>query len=228
MEVVNDFTSPGYLEKIREICSNRGIVLIFDECTTGFRQQLGGLHKQFNVFPDMCMFGKALGNGYAISAVIGKHDIMEFASKTFISSTFWTEAVGPAAALETLRQMEIRQSYNQLPLLGSAVKRIWKTLSSKHVNPISIYGIDALPTFVIDTKDPLAFKTVFVEMMLKQGFLATNSFYPTIAHTYDHIHSYETAVDKTFSMLATFLDSSKDILAFCSSVKCMPTFQRLN
>ena len=91
----------GYLEKIRSICDSKGIPLIFDECTSGFRSNLGGLHLQYDVLPDLAVLGKALGNGYAITAVLGTDEVMSSISQSFISSTFWTEAIGPAAALAT-------------------------------------------------------------------------------------------------------------------------------
>ena len=107
MEVVRSFEpKKGYLEEIRKICTEKNIILIFDECTSGFRETYGGIHKKFNVSPDMCMFGKALGNGYAVTAVIGKRNIMEAAQSTFISSTFWTEKIGAAAGLATLNEMK--------------------------------------------------------------------------------------------------------------------------
>ena len=101
----------GFLEEIRAICSDKGIVLIFDECTSGFRETFGGLHKKYNVEPDMCILGKALGNGYAVTAVLGKGDIMDKAEETFISSTFWTERIGSVAALETLDIMAETKSW---------------------------------------------------------------------------------------------------------------------
>ena len=98
--------SKGYLQAIRDLCNEHKIILIFDECTSGFRETFGGIHKKFGVNPDMAMFGKALGNGYAITSVIGKSEIMDAAQKTFISSTFWTERIGPSAALKTLEVMQ--------------------------------------------------------------------------------------------------------------------------
>ena len=84
----------SFLQKVRKLATKKGIVLIFDECTTGFRETFGGLHKKYNVEPDMAMFGKALGNGYAITSVIGRREVMDAAQSTFISSTFWTEELG--------------------------------------------------------------------------------------------------------------------------------------
>ena len=103
MEVARS-TQPknDFLKKVRNLANKYKIILIFDECTSGFRQTYGGMHKLYNVTPDIAMFGKALGNGYAITSVIGKKEIMNCAQDSFISSTFWTERIGPAAALKTL------------------------------------------------------------------------------------------------------------------------------
>ena len=95
----------NFLQKVRKIADRNKIILIFDECTSGFRQSFGGL-TSFTVIPDMAMYGKALGNGYAITAVVGKRSIMENASTNFISSTMWTERIGTSAAIECLNVME--------------------------------------------------------------------------------------------------------------------------
>ena len=97
--------SEGFLQEVRDICDQKKIVLIFDECTSGFRETYGGIHLKYKVNPDMAIFGKALGNGYAITAVIGKSNIMQAAQNTFISSTFWTERIGYVAGLATLESM---------------------------------------------------------------------------------------------------------------------------
>ena len=74
--------------KVRKLADDNGIVLIFDECTSAFRETYGGLFKKYDIEPDLAMFGKTLGNGYAITAVVGKKSVMESAQNTFISSTF--------------------------------------------------------------------------------------------------------------------------------------------
>ena len=93
----------GFLQKVRALASGRGIVLLFDECTSGFRQTFGGLHKVYGVEPDMATFGKALGNGYAITATIGTRAVMAAAPSSYLSSTFWTERTAPPAPLKTLQ-----------------------------------------------------------------------------------------------------------------------------
>ena len=107
------------------------IVLIFDECTTGFRETYGGLYKKFNVIPDIVIYGKALGNGYAITSIVGKGSVMKEANNTFISSTFWTERIGYVAALKTLDEMKKIQSWKILTNNGRKIKNLWKDLSKK-------------------------------------------------------------------------------------------------
>ena len=112
MEVCRN-TKPdtNFLKKVRKLANKNKIVLIFDECTTGFRETLGGLHKKINVIPDMAVFGKAIGNGYAITSIVGRREVMDYAQSSFISSTFWTERIGPTAALKTLEIMEKTKSW---------------------------------------------------------------------------------------------------------------------
>jgi glutamate-1-semialdehyde 2,1-aminomutase len=112
MEVIRNFEPDNnFLHKVRKLATDRNIVLIFDECTSGFRETFGGIYKKYGVEPDMAMYGKTIGNGYALTAVVGKRSVMEAAQKTFISSTFWTERIGPTAALATLKVMEQIKSW---------------------------------------------------------------------------------------------------------------------
>ena len=112
----------GFLEAVREICDNEKIILIFDECTSGFRETFGGIHKKYKVEPDIAMFGKALGNGYAITAIIGRREVMQQAQSSFISSTFWTERIGPSAALATLEIMSREKSWETVTNLGNFLR----------------------------------------------------------------------------------------------------------
>ena len=150
MEVARS-TGPqdNFLQKVRELATNRGIVLVFDECTSGFRQTFGGLHKLYGVEPDMAMFGKALGNGYAITGTIGRREIMEAAQSTFISSTFWTERIGPTAALKTVEIMERIKSWEQITQIGLGVTARWKALADKHGLSITTSGLPAITSFAI-------------------------------------------------------------------------------
>lgn len=109
---------PGFLDGVRAAASRHDAVLVFDECTSGFRKNLGGLHLVHNVEPDVAVFGKTLGNGYAISAVIGRESVMQAAQNTFISSTFWTERIGPAAGLASLAAMRVEDAPARIDAIG--------------------------------------------------------------------------------------------------------------
>ena len=120
MEVMrNNKPKEDFLKKIRKICNEKKIILIFDECTSGYREIMGGIHLKFNVNPDIVLYGKSLGNGYPITAMVGREDIMNYCNKTFLSSTFWSERIGYVAGCKTLEVMEKNK------LLGICYKA-WK------------------------------------------------------------------------------------------------------
>lgn len=220
-------SSPEYLQAVREFCDKKGVVLIFDECTSGFREAYGGIFNQYSVTPDIAMFGKALGNGYAITAVVGKEEVMSSAVDTFISSTFWTEAIGPCAASTTLKEMKRLRSWEKLPTIGKSVKDIWTQASLVHQIPLSVQGIDALPTFSFNTADPLGYKTLFTEKMLEMGFLASSAFYPTIAHDTKIVTAYAEALNTVFAFMSDVYLSQHPVTDYLKGVRCSPTFKRL-
>ena len=218
----------GYLEKIRSICDCKGIPLIFDECTSGFRSNLGGLHLQYGVLPDLAVLGKALGNGYAITAVLGSDEVMSSISHSFISSTFWTEAIGPAAALASLDVMERISSFDILCSTGSKVKHLWSTYASKYSIPLSVAGLDSLATFTFDIDQSLLFKTYFTERMLDFNIMASTSFYPSISHSSSDLKAYSQALEIVFSELSPFLDDPSQIKSKLKGPPSTPSFERLN
>ncbi len=217
----------GFLDGVRDLCSREGIVLIFDECTSGFRETFGGIHLQYNVLPDMAMFGKALGNGYAITATIGKREVMEAAQSSFISSTFWTERIGPAAALKTLEVMERERSWERVTKIGLKLKRQWQVTADRHSLPITIHGIPALAGFNIISRDNLKYKTLITQEMLKRGILATTSCYTSLAHTIDVIEIYLEALDDIFRLIAE-CENGRSIDGVLEGPVCHNGFRRLN
>ena len=150
IEVERNFPpNKTFLETVRNECNKRDIVLIFDECTSGFRETFGGIFMKYNVVPDIALFSKALGNGYAICAAVGIERIMNKAKDTFISSTFWTERIGPTAALETLRIMEQTKSWEKITRIGKYIKSNWLKVFEKNGFKIKIEGLAALPRFTV-------------------------------------------------------------------------------
>ncbi len=217
----------GYLQKIRKLCNKRGIVLIFDECTSGFRESYGGLHKLYGVNPDIAIFGKALGNGYAITAIVGKKEIMRSAQNSFISSTFFTERIGPAAALETLKIMKKEKSWEQITNFGRQIKNSWKQLADTHNIKLNIAGIDALPFFTFhNIKNNLSYKTLIAQEMLKENYLSTNLVYVSILHNKNRIQKYINKLDKVFKIIKR-CENGESIKKYLSTQSCNPSFKRL-
>ena len=121
---------PGFLEGVRERCDRHGIRLIFDEISIGWRLCLGGAHRHFGVNPDLAVFAKTLGNGFPIGSVIGTRETMQAAQTSFISSTFWTEGVGPAAALACVSKLTRLDAPAHLARIGELVSEGWRTLGA--------------------------------------------------------------------------------------------------
>ena len=176
----NEEPKNDFLKKVRNL-ANKKIVLIFDECTSGFRETFGGLHKKYNVNPDLAIFGKALGNGYAINAIIGNKSVMDYCKSTFISSTFWTERIGPTAALETLKVMEEKRSWKNITELGILIKKNWGKISKDNKVKIKIQGIDAIPNLFLNQNN-LQYKTFITQEMFKYKILAANVIFCSLPH----------------------------------------------
>jgi glutamate-1-semialdehyde 2,1-aminomutase len=217
----------GFLEKVRKLATDKEIVLIFDECTSGFRQSLGGLHKLYGVEPDMAIFGKALGNGYAINAVIGKRMFMEEAQSTFISSTFWTERIGPTAAVKTLEVMEREKSWEKVTQIGGNIGERWQALARKYELPIEINGLPALIGFNFLVSDMLKYKTLITQEMLKRDLLAATSIYVCIDHSQELIDKYFEVLDPIFALIKE-CETDRRIDDLLEGPVCHDGFKRLN
>ena len=228
MEVVrNKEPEDNFLHKVRELATKRNIVLIFDECTSGFRETFGGLHKKFGVEPDMAMFGKALGNGYAITATIGRREVMEAAQSTFISSTFWTERIGPTAALKTLEVMERDKSWERITNTGLDIQRRWQALAEKHGLKLDYWGLPALTGFTIKSDLALAYKTLITQEMIKKSYLAGVGVYVCTEHTPDVLDGFFDALDPVFSLIKE-CEQGRDVMSLLSGPVCHAGFERLN
>ena len=228
MEVMrNQGPEDNFLQKVRDLATKRGIVLIFDECTSGFRQTFGGIHKMYGVEPDMAMFGKALGNGYAITATIGRREVMESAQSTFISSTFWTERIGPTAALKTLEVMEHEKSWERITQTGTGIMARWQTLAQKHGLNVSVAGLPAIASFAFDGPNALAYKTLITQEMLGKGYLASNLIFSSLAHTPYVVEGYFEALDPIFALIKE-CEEGREVMSLLKGPVCHAGFKRLN
>tara|TARA_B110000495_G_C22987388_1_gene581047 strand:+ start:263 stop:1570 length:1308 start_codon:yes stop_codon:yes gene_type:complete len=218
----------SFLKKVRKLATKKKIILIFDECTSGFRQCFGGLHMKYKVYPDIAMFGKALGNGFAITSVIGKKAIMQKAGNSFISSTFWTERIGFVAGVETLKLMNNKKSWKKIVESGKYFNLKIKNLSLKYDLSIKISGIESITSFNFISKNNIAYKTFITQEMLKKKYLASNQIFLTILHSKKIIDKYIDNLDPIFKRISYFEKNNIIIKKFIKKNVCHQTFQRLN
>lgn len=218
----------GYLEYVRALANKHNVVLIFDECTSGFRDNLGPIFNNYNVIPDMTVFGKTIANGYALTAVVGTRAVMEAAQNTFISSTFWTERIGPVAALKTLEVMEALNPWNKLTESGCYMSEKWQGLADSNGLKISQFGIPALTGFSFISPNALEYKTYLTQETLKMGYLGSTLFYSSLAHNKELIDKYSDILEPIFKTISDCENEKEDIHKLLDGPVCHGSFKRLN
>ena len=199
---------PGFLEGVRALADDIGAVFIIDEISAAFRMNSGGAHLLLGIKPDIAVFSKALGNGYPIAAIVGKGQIMQAAQSTFISSTLWTERIGPTAALATIKKHKAVDAGKHLVHLGEQIQSGWKEMADKYGLSIEIGGMKPMSHFAFAHEKAQSMKAYFIQLMLERGFLASNLFYAMYAHTEDHVRSYLEGVDKSFDEIARSIEQN--------------------
>jgi Glutamate-1-semialdehyde aminotransferase len=227
IEAIRNITpDPSFFEILRSEADRLNIPLIVDEVSSGFRLNPGGAHTVLGLDPDIAVFAKGISNGYPMGVVIGKKKYMDAAQDSFISSTYWTERIGPVAAIATIKKMIKFKVQDYMIECGKQIQEGWRTLSSKH--DISIHIGSIYPMSHFDFKEnPLVLKTLFTQEMLAEGFLATNSYYACYAHKQEHIDAYLKAVDKVFAIIAQGLKENNPE-KYLKGPVCQTGFKRLS
>ena len=197
-----------FINTIRTLTKEADIPFIIDEVSAGWRMNLGGAHLNYNIEPDIAVFAKGMSNGYPMSAIIGRKEVMEASQTSFISSTYWTDKIGPTAAIATIQKMKKNNVANYLCERGRQVKKVWEVLAKKHNLDIQVGGMDPVSHFIFNHKDTLIIKTLFTQLMLEKGFLATTAFYASYAHKKEHIDKYSSAVDESFEIISRALKNN--------------------
>jgi glutamate-1-semialdehyde 2,1-aminomutase len=193
--------APGYLQGVKQLANRSGAVLVFDEVTSGLRVNTGGIHLTYGVHPDIAVLAKALGNGYPMAAVIGVGRVMAAAQETFISSTYWTERIGPVAAIATLRKHRSFDVGAHLVAIGTMVQEGWRREAADAELDVEVAGIPPLSSLSFGGEDGQAVATLFTQLMLDEGFLAGRAFYPSLSHQLEHVDAYLASVRRVFAHL---------------------------
>lgn len=216
----------GFLQGVREIATRLGAVLIFDEVTSGFRVNYGGIHLTLGVEPDMAVFGKALGNGFPISAIIGRREIMDAAQNSFISSTFWTEKIGFVAALATLKKLKANKVHEKLVHYGELINQGWRRIAKKNGLEIEISGIAPLTHISFKAPEPLAVQTLYAQEMLAKGYLLGAAVYTSLAYSDRLIEKFIADSDEAFALIGKAL-KEWDIKKYLKDEVIQAGFKRL-
>ena len=208
MEPMNvAFPKPGFLEEVQALCRKEGTLLVFDETITGFRYANGGAQELFGVIPDLATFGKGLANGYPVSAVAGRADVMKLMEEIFFSFTFGGETLSLAAALATLEKLQREPVVQTMNRTGEQVIRQTQTLIDSH-GLGDVLSLCGHPTWSFLTfKDARGhsmweIKTLFMQEVLKRGVLAIGTHNISYAHTVDDLGKLDQVYGEVFAVLA--------------------------
>ena len=198
---------PGFLDALREVADRQGAVLVFDEITSAMRLNTGGVHLLYEARPDIAVFAKGLGNGFPIAAVIGTREAMEAAQSTFISSTYWTERIGPTAALATIARHQESGAADKMIHAGRRVQSLWRSTAEAAGLAIDVGHPDMPPLshFSFQEEQAREIRTLYCQLMLRRGILDNAAFYATSAHTDEILDDYEIALQEAFDELARII-----------------------
>ncbi|MDO8524148.1 MAG: aminotransferase class III-fold pyridoxal phosphate-dependent enzyme [bacterium] len=219
--------SSGFVKKVREIADKIKAVLIFDEITVGFRFNIGGSHLKLGINPDMAVFAKGISNGFPMGAIIGKKEIMQSAQTSFISSTYWTERIGPTAAIATINKMIKENVPEYLEKTGLAIKNGLAKKAEEHGVKLHIEGFPAMLHISFDYPNAQAIRTLYTQEMLKKGVLASGGIYVSLAFKEEHIKEFLEAVDEVFPILSKAIKENK-VEQMLEGPIAHTSFQRLN
>jgi len=206
----HNYPENDFLSKVQELANQNKAVLIFDEITSGFRMRVGGVYPLFKTQPDMVVYAKGMSNGYPMASVIGRGEIMEATQRSFISSTYWTERVGPVAALATIRKMRAKKVPEHLCRLGELIGKGWQHAAARTGLQIKVQGLPPLATLVFSyMMNSQELATLFTQEMLKRGYLASRSVYVSYSHSKKCITQYLEQVEEVFAIMQNALVNNK-------------------
>ena len=207
----NDKPNQSFLKEIRRLTIKKKVPLIFDECTSGFRETRSGIFQKYKIFPDIAMFGKSIANGHAFSIIAGKREIMSLSKNSFISSTMWTERVGPTAALKTLKEMQRLKSWKKISKIGNYIKKSWLKIAKQNDLKLKVYGLASIPKFEIISPKFNYYKTFITSEMLKKKILASNYIFVSTHHSKKKVDNYLKELNFVFQKISKIEKGKKNL-----------------
>ena len=220
----NSYPTKRFLKEIKKICKKNKICLIIDEITSGWRETAGGVYKKFKITPDIVVYGKGIGNGYAISCIVGKKKVMKYGNRSFISSTAWSEKVGFAAANATIDFFVKKKVYLHIPKIGMKISVGWQNLAKKNNIKLRVSEVMPLCSFFLEYPNREELYTFFTKEMLKRNYIASNSVYVSYAHKLSNIKKYLKSCDYVFKKMNQFINDKtkmkKNEIRYSGITKC--------
>lgn len=229
--IQGDGPKEGYLAAVRELSHKYGALLVFDEVVSGFRYALGGASEMFHVIPDLAAFGKGMANGYAISAVAGKKELLEQIEQgVFISTTFGGDSISMAASLATIKILEQPGFYERMTRIGEIQRNgIAERINHYKLNDVlSVSGLPVHAGVAFEGCGSLSYldiQSVYSQTMVQNGILVFAIYNLNGSHTEKEAAQYLEATDQAFAQIrkAVDKDSVDDILI---GGKVNPVFKR--
>jgi glutamate-1-semialdehyde 2,1-aminomutase len=197
---------PGFLEGLRELTQRHNIVLIFDETITGFRFAQGGAQEFFGITPDLATLGKGIANGYPLSAIVGRREIMTLMEEIFFSSTFAGETLSLAAALATLNKLQSHPVIDTITSQGTKLLQQINDLIQKHQihDWLRTAGHPTWSFLIIQAAEPYSqwqLKTLLLQELFQRGILTLGTHNLSYAHGEQDLQMLLHAYDQVFPIL---------------------------
>ena len=201
----------NFLAKVAAKCRAAGAVFVVDEVSSGLRYGFPGALSRFGIEPDVVVYAKAMGNGFPFGVVMGRDQVMKAAEASFISSTYWTDGVGPAAALAVLEKAQRLGVQKIVWERGMALQSSLKEIAARHpACRLTIGGMPPTPTLTFDlaSESRLA-QRIYVRKMRERGFLVSSVLYLMLAHEPEYIERFLEALELVLVELAQVIETGR-------------------
>ena len=221
-----EMVSEQMTKYLKSIQRKHKMLIIFDEITSGLRTSLAGIYKKIKFTPNIVVYGKALGNGFAINAIVGD-ECMKYAENSFISSSFHTERVGFVAALKTIEIIKKNKLWVHFDKLGKKITKSWNEIANQNDINILTNTFYPLPSFVFDHPNASNYLTFVVQELIKFKILGAGSIYLSMSHTDKEVDFYLKKIEVVFRDLSKIIKSNANTNSFLDIPKINTGFGRL-
>lgn len=224
----SQFPKEGFIEAVQALAKEKGAIFVLDEVTSGLRFGFPGAHAKLGCAPDIAVYAKAMSNGFPFGAIVGRAEIMDAANNSFISSSYWTDAVGTAAALACVDKIEKENVTAVLWDTGVGFQAELKAVASAHpATHLVVGGMPPAPNLSFGSgPEATATKVLMIRGLIRRGFLASSQLYLMYAHAAEQRRLFIEALDETLREIEKEIGQGT-LLATAGATGAANTFSRL-